>query len=188
MSQTFLPRRGRCIQITDGTFVTVHGSTHVTPGKFFQLSCVECGHGVHAHVDYESKVVFHNPTTHCAAYAQMTHQSQACSCTVQFFDHEPIVNAFCSIALSHNPALFTSGFTLSNADTSRATVPFQSNGILRFSQSDAYALVSHQQLDGAPLVHDFAGGPTVYHEPEGYYDHQGHSFDMDGAPSADPYA
>ncbi|KAK0240615.1 hypothetical protein EDD85DRAFT_495836 [Armillaria nabsnona] len=190
MSQTILPRRGRCIQMTDGTSIACHCPWFNAPSLplLDQLSCIECGHGVHAYVDYESKVVFHNPTTHCAAYAQRTHQSQACSCTVQLFDHEPTVNAFRSIALSHSPALLTSSLTPSNANTSGAIVPFHSSSILRFSQSGAYALVPHQQSDEASLVHDLAGTTTIHHAPEGYYDHQGHSFEMDGTPSTGAYA
>ncbi len=87
MSLTVLPPRARCIHITDGV-VPCHcpwfsaplvpllevnplsiPPTHLIT-RFSQLSCVECGHGIHTHVDYESKVVFHNPATHCAAYAQ----------------------------------------------------------------------------------------------------------------------
>ncbi|KAK0240618.1 hypothetical protein EDD85DRAFT_950465 [Armillaria nabsnona] len=96
MSQTILPHRGWCIQMTDGTSIACHCPWFNAPSLPLsdQLSCVECRHGVHAYGDYESKIVFHNPTTHCAAYAQRTHQSQACSCTVQLFDPEPTVNAF----------------------------------------------------------------------------------------------
>ncbi|KAK0445544.1 hypothetical protein EV421DRAFT_1936605 [Armillaria borealis] len=84
------------------TFVALIGSASS------QLSCVDCGHGIHTHVDYESKVVYHNPSTHCAAYAQEAHNSQACTCTVQLIDHEPTVNAYRSIALSHSPAFIVS--------------------------------------------------------------------------------
>ncbi len=45
-------------------------------------------------------------------------------------------------------------------------------------------LVIVQQSDDASLVHDLAGD----HGPEGYYDCQGHSIGMDGAPSTGPYA
>ncbi|KAK0502791.1 hypothetical protein EDD18DRAFT_1345640 [Armillaria luteobubalina] len=104
MSLTFQPHRARCIQVTDGTVVC--------PCPWFnapslpsldQFSCVGCGHGIHAHVDYDSKIVHHRPTNYCAAYAQ-----KACTCTVQLFDHEPIVNVYRSLALSHSPALIAS--------------------------------------------------------------------------------
>ncbi len=98
MSLTRLPPRARCIQITDRN-VTCQcpwfnapsvpsldhvGSLSIRPLHLTlqssQFSCVDCGHGIHAHVDYESKVVFHNPTTHCAAYAQkVTVTSLHCS-------------------------------------------------------------------------------------------------------------
>ncbi|KAK0240616.1 hypothetical protein EDD85DRAFT_495823 [Armillaria nabsnona] len=70
MSLTVLPSRARCIHITDG-IVPCHCPWFNAPSLPLQeLNCVECGHGIHTHVDYESKVVFHNPATHCAAYAQ----------------------------------------------------------------------------------------------------------------------
>ncbi|KAK0240634.1 hypothetical protein EDD85DRAFT_950479 [Armillaria nabsnona] len=242
MSLTLLPPRARCIQVTDRN-VTCQcpwfnapsapsldhvGSLSIRPLHLTlqssQFSCVDCGHGIHAHVDYESKVVFHNPTTHCAAYAQEAHKSQACTCTVQLIDHEPTVNAYRSISLSHSPSLIASSLnsvTPSNANVSGPSgdidtlaitstptpsintipssdpnsmlfapipVPFHSNSVFHFSQSDAYTFVSHQQSDDASLVRDLVGGPSVHHAPGSYYDYQGHSFGTDGAPSTDPYA
>ncbi|KAK0445547.1 hypothetical protein EV421DRAFT_1902488 [Armillaria borealis] len=238
MSSALLPPRARCIQVIDGN-VTCQCPWFNAPSlpildqvdsmsmrpvhstlKSSQLSCVDCGHGIHAHVDYESKVVFHNPTTHCAAYAQKAHKSQACTCTVQLIDHEPTVNAYRSMALSliaRSPSSVTpsnanvsgpSGDTSTLAITSTlipsintipssdpnpmlyapVPVPFHSNSVLHFSQSDAYAFVAHQQSDDASLVQDLAGGSAVHHATEGYYDYQGHSFETDGAPSAGPYA
>ncbi|SJL04560.1 uncharacterized protein ARMOST_07927 [Armillaria ostoyae] len=225
MSPTVFPRRARCIQVTDGT-VACPCPWFDAPSlpSLDQLSCIDCGHGIHTHVDYESKVVYHNPSTHCAAYAQEAHNSQACTCTVQLIDHEPTVNVYRSIALSHSPALIASssnsvapsndnitgpsGNTGTLAITLTPTpsinvnpssgpnsvlftpvpVTFHSNSILHFSQSDAYTSVYQQQSDDASLVHDLAGGPAVHHAPEDYYDYQGHSSEMDGAPSAGPYA
>ncbi|PBK77638.1 hypothetical protein ARMSODRAFT_501 [Armillaria solidipes] len=225
MSLTLLPPRARCIQVTDGN-VTCQCPWFDAPSwpSLDQLSCVDCGHGIHAHVDYESKVVFHNPTTHCAAYAQKAHKSQACTCTVQLIDHEPIVNPSRPIALSHSPAFIASDLnsaTPSNANITGPSgdtgilaltstpipsinanpssgpnsmlfaptpVPFYSNSVLNFSQSNAYASVYHQQSDDASLVLDLAGGSAIDHAPEGYYDYQGHTFGMNGAPSTGPYA
>ncbi|KAK0445561.1 hypothetical protein EV421DRAFT_330760 [Armillaria borealis] len=223
MSRPISPR-ARCTDVMDGT-VTCHCPWFNASSlpSLDQLICV-CGHGIHAHVDYESKVVFHNPTTHCAAYAQKAHKSQACTCTVQLFDHEPTVNAYRSIALAHNPVLIASSLSVtpSNADMTvgpsgdtgilaitstpipsinvnpsgdpnsmlfaPAPIPFHSSSVLHLSQSDAYASVYHQQSDDASLIHDLAGSPAVHHAPESYYDYQGHSFGMDGAPSTGPYA
>ncbi|SJL04555.1 uncharacterized protein ARMOST_07922 [Armillaria ostoyae] len=218
MSLTVLPPRARCIHITDG-IVPCHCPWFNAPTlPLLELSCVECGHGVHAHVDYESKVVFHNPATQCAAYAQKAHKSQACTCAVQLFDHEPIVNAYRSIALPHSPAPLASSLnslpsftanrafgdaTLAITPTpvpsvtpsdpnstlfASATVPFHSNSISRFSQSDAYAIVSHQQSDDASMVHDLTGALAIHHASEGYYDYQGHSTRINGAPYIGPYA
>ncbi|KAK0240651.1 hypothetical protein EDD85DRAFT_496653 [Armillaria nabsnona] len=224
MSPTISPPRARCTDVIDGT-VTCHCPWFNAPSlpSLDQFNCV-CGHGIHAHVDYESKVVFHNPTTHCAAYAQKAHKSHACTCTVQLIDHEPIVNAYRSIALFHSPALIASSLntiTPSNADMigpssdtgtfavtstpihsfnvnpsmdtnsmlfAPVPAPSHSNSVLRFSQSEAYASVYHQQSAEASLVHDLAGSPAVHHAPEGYYVHQGHSFGINGAPSTGSYA
>ncbi|PBK77632.1 hypothetical protein ARMSODRAFT_946473 [Armillaria solidipes] len=220
MSVTVLPPRARCIHITDG-IVPCHCPWFNAPSLTLldhdQLSCVECGHGIHAHVDYESKVVYYNPATHCAAFAQKTHKSQACTCSVQIFDHEPIVNVYYrSIALPHSPAPFASSLNSLPSSTANSAfddatlaitltpipsttssdpismlfapvpAPFHSNSISRFSQSDAYAFVSHQQSDTS-LDHNLAGGPAVHHAPEGYYDYQSHSIGFNGAPSTGPY-
>ncbi|KAK0431385.1 uncharacterized protein EV420DRAFT_1656699 [Desarmillaria tabescens] len=220
MSQSIAVPRARCTHATDEA-VTCHCPLFNAPSSLSQdqLICVDCGHGVHAHVDYESKVVYHNPTTHCVAFAQKAYKSQACTCTIQLFDHEPIVNAYRSISVPHSPVPPTNSLNNippSNANAAglssgnaifaitstpipsinidsyspgdinsmlHAPVPvtFQSNSVLHFSQDDAYAFVSDQQSDGASLV---TGFPIVHHAPEGYYDYQGHSFEMHGAPSA----
>ncbi|KAK0502792.1 hypothetical protein EDD18DRAFT_1135148 [Armillaria luteobubalina] len=105
MALTVLPCREKCIHITDGLVPCRCPWFSAPTLPILELNCVECGHGIHAHVDYESKVVFHNPDTHCAAYAQKAHKSQACTCSVQLFDHEPIVNVYYrSIALPHSSA------------------------------------------------------------------------------------
>ncbi|KAK0433491.1 uncharacterized protein EV420DRAFT_1599876 [Desarmillaria tabescens] len=219
MSQPIVAPRARCTHVTDGA-VTCYYPRFNPPSSPSQdqISCVDCGHGVHAHVDYESKVVYHNPTTHCAAFAQKAYKSHACTCTVQLFDHEAIVNAYRSISVPRSPVPPTNSLdsiTPSNANvaglssgtatfaiastsipsvnpnsytpgdinsTLLAPIPvtFQSNSVLHFSQNDAYAFVSDQQSDGASLV----TGSPVHHAPMGYYDYQGHSFGMDGAPSA----
>ncbi|KAK0445545.1 hypothetical protein EV421DRAFT_1902487 [Armillaria borealis] len=53
-----------------------------------------CGHGAHAHIDYMSPVVHHCPSTHCAAYAQKTLQTQDCTCGAPLADHVATVNAY----------------------------------------------------------------------------------------------
>ncbi|PBK96352.1 hypothetical protein ARMGADRAFT_692755 [Armillaria gallica] len=63
--------RARCVHVTDVTVVCPRPWFNIPSLPSLEhLSCVDCGHGIHAHVDFKSKVVFHNPTTHCAAYAQ----------------------------------------------------------------------------------------------------------------------
>ncbi|KAK0228100.1 hypothetical protein IW262DRAFT_577250 [Armillaria fumosa] len=214
MALTVLPRRARCIHISDGIVPCRCPWFHAPTLPVLELNCVECGHDIHAHVDYESKVVFHNPDTHCAAYAQKAHKSQACTCSVQLFDHEPIVNVYYrSIALPHSLApVLDSINSLPFATANRAsgdatlaitstlipsatssgpdstffastTVPSHSNSIPRFSQSDAYAFVSHsrQQLDDASMVHDLTDALAVHRASEGYYDYQGHSTGVNGA-------
>ncbi|KAK0240623.1 hypothetical protein EDD85DRAFT_1021841 [Armillaria nabsnona] len=146
------------------------------------------------------------------------HKSHACTCPVQLFDHEPIVNAYRSIALPHTPAPLASNLnslpsftanratgdatlaispTLLSSTTSSdpnsvlfasATIPFHSNGVSHFSQSDAYAFVTHQQSDDASVVHDLAGALAVHHASEGFYDYQGRSTGINGAPYIGPYA
>ncbi|KAK0228099.1 hypothetical protein IW262DRAFT_1348890 [Armillaria fumosa] len=210
MSLTVQPHRARCIQVTDGTAVRPCPwfNAPLLPSSD-QFSCVDCGHGIHAHVDYNSKIVHHRPTNHCAAYAQKTHKSQACTCAVQLFDHEPIVNVYCSLALSHSPALiassldsitpFNASMTGPSGDTGThevtlTSIPIpsvnvspssapncmlfapdpvfsHSDGVTGFYQSDAYTFVYHQQSDNTSSVHDLAGGPTVHHALEDYYDY-----------------
>ncbi len=127
------------------------------------------------------------------------------------------MNAYRSIALPHGPAPLTSNlnslpsFTANRATGdatlaispapipsttsgdpntmlfASATVPFHSSGISRFSQSDAYAFVSHQQSDDASVVHDLAGALGVHHASEGFYDYQGRSTGINGAPYIGPY-
>ncbi|KAK0483166.1 hypothetical protein IW261DRAFT_1461871 [Armillaria novae-zelandiae] len=217
MALTSLPPRARCIHITGGIVPCRCPWFNAPTLPLLELNCVECGHGIHAHADYESKVVFHNPDTHCAAYAQKAHKSQACTCSIQLFDHEPIVNVYYrSITLPHGLAPFLNSLnSLPSVTANRAsadatlafgvnstlipssassdldpmffasaTVPSHPNIISRFSQSDAYAFVSHsrQQLDDASVVHDLTGAPAVHRASEGYHGYQSHSTGVNGAP------
>ncbi|KAK0435431.1 uncharacterized protein EV420DRAFT_320575 [Desarmillaria tabescens] len=90
--QQSLPSRERCIHITDNTqqcqcpwFVSILLDPYI---------CGQCGHGIHAHVDYVSMVVNHYPPTQCAAYVQKTPLAQRCTCEAQLCDHVAINNLF----------------------------------------------------------------------------------------------
>ncbi|KAK0458415.1 uncharacterized protein EV420DRAFT_1764082 [Desarmillaria tabescens] len=92
MSSAVLPSRERCVHITDNTqqcqcpwFVSILLDPYI---------CGQCGHGIHAHVDYVSMVVNHYPPTQCAAYVQKTPLAQRCTCEAQLCDHVAINNLF----------------------------------------------------------------------------------------------
>ncbi|KAK0435430.1 uncharacterized protein EV420DRAFT_1770602 [Desarmillaria tabescens] len=92
MSSVVLPSRERCIHITDNTqqcqcpwFVSLPLDPYI---------CGQCGHGIHAHVDYVSMVVNHHPPAQCAAYVQKTPLAQRCTCEAQLCDHIVADNAY----------------------------------------------------------------------------------------------
>ncbi|KAK0197582.1 hypothetical protein F5146DRAFT_1130435 [Armillaria mellea] len=119
MSLTVQPHRAQCIQVTDGTLICPCPwfNAPLLPSLDQLFSCVNCGHGIHAHVDYDSKIVHHRPANYCATYVQ-----KVCTCTVQLFDHEAIVNVYRSLALSHSPAFIPSSLdsvTSLNANIAR---------------------------------------------------------------------
>ncbi|KAK0210320.1 hypothetical protein DFS33DRAFT_1483429 [Desarmillaria ectypa] len=92
MSSAALPSRGQCIQVTDN-----HCQCPCFASTFLdQHICGQCGHGIHAHVDYVSMVVSYYPPTQCAAYVQKTPLAQRCTCEAQLCDHIATDNMYCS--------------------------------------------------------------------------------------------
>ncbi|KAK0225244.1 hypothetical protein EDD85DRAFT_857064 [Armillaria nabsnona] len=90
MPSAVFPSRGQCTQVTDNI-------QHCQCPSFASplldpYICVNCGHGIHAHIDYVSMVVHHYPPTRCAAYVQKTPLAQRCTCEAQLCDHLPIDN------------------------------------------------------------------------------------------------
>ncbi|KAK0483145.1 hypothetical protein IW261DRAFT_1560936 [Armillaria novae-zelandiae] len=95
MSSVVLPSRGQCIQTTDG-IQRCQCLWFFPPGSSLLDSntCSLCKHGIHAHADYVSMVVNHYPMNQCAAYAQMTHMMQFCTCGAQFCEHIGAYNSY----------------------------------------------------------------------------------------------
>ncbi|KAK0458424.1 uncharacterized protein EV420DRAFT_355240 [Desarmillaria tabescens] len=92
MSPTVLPSRERCTHTTDNTQQCQcpwFASPPLDP-----YICGQCGHGIHAHVDYVSMVVNHHPPAQCAAYVQKMPLAQRCTCEAQLCDHVAINNLF----------------------------------------------------------------------------------------------
>ncbi|KAK0448262.1 uncharacterized protein EV420DRAFT_849268 [Desarmillaria tabescens] len=87
-----LPLRARCIQVHDGTACWCPWFISPASPLLDQTSCAACGHGIHGHVDYVSMFVHCCAATQCAAYAQKTPQTQACTCSAQLADHGLAVN------------------------------------------------------------------------------------------------
>ncbi len=50
--------------------VTFHRIVLFCVLTYLQFACSKCGHGIHSHVDYVSKIVHHCSASHCAAYVQ----------------------------------------------------------------------------------------------------------------------
>ncbi|PBK96278.1 hypothetical protein ARMGADRAFT_1009935, partial [Armillaria gallica] len=95
MSSIILPSRGRCIQIADDSH-PCQCLWYFPPESplLDQDICGLCGHGIHAHADYVSRVVNHYPTNQCAAYAQKTRLTQRCTCEAQFCEHIATDNSY----------------------------------------------------------------------------------------------
>ncbi|PBK64427.1 hypothetical protein ARMSODRAFT_961938 [Armillaria solidipes] len=90
MSTAALPSRGQCIQVTDNHcqcpwFASTLLDQHV---------CGQCGHGIHAHVDYVSTIVNYYPANQCAAYVQRTPLTQRCTCEAWLCDHVATNNPY----------------------------------------------------------------------------------------------
>ncbi|KAK0225246.1 hypothetical protein EDD85DRAFT_225950 [Armillaria nabsnona] len=59
-----------------------------------KFACSKCGHGIHSHVDYVSKIVHHCSASHCAAYVQESPRTQACTCAAMLISHRPMQNPY----------------------------------------------------------------------------------------------
>ncbi|KAK0458419.1 uncharacterized protein EV420DRAFT_1747955 [Desarmillaria tabescens] len=92
MSSAVLPSRERCIHITDN--IQQCQCPWFASPPLDPYVCGQCGHGIHAHVDYVSMVVNHYPPTQCAAYVQKTPLAQRCTCEAQLCDHIVADNAY----------------------------------------------------------------------------------------------
>ncbi|SJL04548.1 uncharacterized protein ARMOST_07915 [Armillaria ostoyae] len=107
MSSTSLPLRARCIQAHSGTACWCPWFVSPASTVLDQSSCAACSHGIHGHVDYVSMFVHCCAATQCAAYAQKTPQTQACTCSAQLADHGLAVNLHRPADPSDIAGLFT---------------------------------------------------------------------------------
>ncbi|KAK0183923.1 hypothetical protein F5146DRAFT_1077070 [Armillaria mellea] len=88
-----MPYRARCLEADSEPcqcrwFVSPPSSAE---NKF---ACSKCGHGIHSHVDYVSKIVHHCSTSHCAAYCQESPRTQVCTCAALLINHRPMQNIY----------------------------------------------------------------------------------------------
>ncbi|PBK80434.1 hypothetical protein ARMGADRAFT_1092225 [Armillaria gallica] len=70
MSSAVFPSRGPCTQVIDN-IQRCQCPSFASP-LLDPYICVNCGHGIHAHADYVSMVVYHHPPTQCAAPAAVS--------------------------------------------------------------------------------------------------------------------
>ncbi|PBK58336.1 hypothetical protein ARMSODRAFT_1028337 [Armillaria solidipes] len=157
----FIPAR----QHPDGVFPVLVTS---------QVHLCTCGHGVHAHVDYVSPVVHHCPSTRCAAYAQMTLQTQDCICGAPLADHVAIVNPYrVPGALLYMPESFVSVQNIGTPSNAGSASPSNMNLVLYYphpAPSPSHNLYpSETQL------------PVVTQADVGPYPHLNHTVDADAA-------
>ncbi|KAK0434947.1 hypothetical protein EV421DRAFT_1740583 [Armillaria borealis] len=125
--------------------------------------CGQCGHGIHAHVDYVSMVVNHYHPTQCAAYVQkagysplrMTPLVQRCTCEAQLCDHVAANNTYRSAEPWNVLDYFlSSNGHFYNADTMNDSMdnPFEPSSTL-LSSHDANVIAVATAPIFAPTPH-----------------------------------
>ncbi|KAK0183922.1 hypothetical protein F5146DRAFT_1077069 [Armillaria mellea] len=134
---------GQCIQVTDNYCQC----PWFVPTLLDQHLCGQCGHGIHAHVDYISTIVNYYPPNQCAAYVQKTPLAQRCTCEAQLCDHVSTDNPYRMAepwrVLDYflDPSSNVNAFGLSNGTVSSPYTP----GSMSFPSidSDAVTQASH---------------------------------------------
>ncbi|KAG7452809.1 uncharacterized protein BT62DRAFT_1070528 [Guyanagaster necrorhizus] len=165
MPRQILPPRARCVQITEGT-VTCQCPWFNSPTlPLDQLICVACGHGIHTHVDYESKVIYHNPTTQLWHMPKRRINRRLVPAPFNFSTMNPSPDPFASSPTdSQTPS--NANPSKSSGDTGTLTavpVPFQSNSVPHFSQNEAdtFVLISNRTTHTCGSTLSFTTHPRV---------------------------
>ncbi|KAK0458404.1 uncharacterized protein EV420DRAFT_1542077, partial [Desarmillaria tabescens] len=89
-----MPYRARCLEADGSNPCQCQWFTSPPSLAASKFTCTGCGHGIHSHADYVSKMVHFCSPTHCAAYVQETPRTQACTCTAMLVSHRPMQNPY----------------------------------------------------------------------------------------------
>ncbi|KAK0210323.1 hypothetical protein DFS33DRAFT_1292345 [Desarmillaria ectypa] len=145
MAPIKVPYRARCLEVADGSN-PCQCQWFISPPSLVanKFACSKCGHGIHAHADYVSKIVHHCSPTHCVAYVQETPRTQACTCTAMLVHHRPMQNPY---RLPEAPTLIAQ---LSNQDVSTGGVQLGSSELPAGDVAKPLPSISASTLAPAP--------------------------------------
>ncbi|KAK0228069.1 hypothetical protein IW262DRAFT_1348807 [Armillaria fumosa] len=89
-----MPYRARCLEADETKLCQCLWFMSPPSSAANQFACSKCGHAIHSHVDYVSKIVHHCSASHCAAYVQESPRTQACTCAAMLISHRPMQNPY----------------------------------------------------------------------------------------------
>ncbi|KAK0502769.1 hypothetical protein EDD18DRAFT_1421008 [Armillaria luteobubalina] len=89
-----MPYRARCLEADESKPCQCRWFMSPPSSAANEFACSKCGHAIHSHVDYVSKIVHHCSASHCAAYVQESPRTQACTCAAMLISHRPMQNPY----------------------------------------------------------------------------------------------